>query len=266
MGSPLEMLAARKWSVGRLAALVYKLGKKNARAILSNSVRVRLEPNRFSTPQEQVQIWKNVFLPEGSVLSARNLYLDFPNSSGIIRLPAWPKGKNVAPVLTLVGCSAEAELKLYWELLNKYAQINWSWDAFPITHDRVGWWGDSKNHNGQWRFEWQAIDFSSYSHGRIPGGGGIGVKEVREGAPIGQRRFPSAGILAALLVHPRFRKMLADKKVLNMDIAGYCVLNHDRPFVVSVQNLGCSSSVEIRATLPCAEYDFCIPTFAVEDV
>jgi len=265
MGTPLEMLAAAKWDIGQLAALVYKLGEENARAILSDDVRVRTEPSFFSTPQEQVRIWQSVFLPEGPA-GARSLWLDFPNSSGIIRLPAWPSKETVAPVLTLVGCSAEAELKLYWELLNKNTKVCWDWTAFPIDHEKVAWWKDSKNHDGLWRFEWQAIDFSSHSHGRKPCGKGIGVNEIREAAPIRNRRFPSAGILAALLVHPKFYKMLANREVLNMDIAGYNILGPgcSGSLVVSVQN--CGSNVEIKATRPVAEYDFSIPTFAVEGV
>lgn len=266
MGSPLKMLAASKWTVGRLAALVYKLGKQKARAILANKVRVRLEPSFFSTPQEQVRIWQSVVLPEGTPSGARSTWLNFPNVSGVIRMPAWPAKETVAPVLTLVGCSAEAELKLYWELLNKYTKVRWDWDAFPIDYEKVAWWKDSKNHDGLWRFEWQAIDFWSHKDDKVANARGPSVQVVREASTVGRCHFPSAGILAALLVHPRFCKMIGRGEASNMDIAGYDVLGKSEPFVVSVEKMLGSENVAVNATRAVPEYGFSIPTFATEDV
>jgi len=206
--SPLE--TAKKWTFGRTASLITRLGPVNARHIVKGKLRVRFENRAFSTPKEQVEIWRKV-MPE----SLRDI-VTFPSD-----IPQLPEGFCSALVLTLVGPSAAAELKLYWEILAKVRGIKWAWEEFFIDQEPAPrWWNNYRR--DFWSLEWQRIDF-------VPSQSKVPINDLRtQKGPAYE--LPSAGPLAALIVHPEWREIYRkgydpDWFGVRMAIPGYVVMS-----------------------------------------
>ncbi len=217
--SPLEKV--KKWEVGQLAAVVHKLDEQNARRLAEDKLRVSFENSVFSTPKNQIEIWKKV-LPE----SLRD-QIKFPEY-----IEQWPAGVHSALVLTLTGPNAASELLVYWDILAKTDHVRWNWNDFNIDQEAFPKWHCNMyrdscpcGHRANWNLEWQRIDFAANYNAKVP------VDLFRQQIGLTQA-LPGAAVLAALIVHPEWRETYrkgydSDWSYLYMDIPGYTVFSKE---------------------------------------
>lgn len=210
--SPLKVVA--KWPVGRLAALIHKVGgDKKARAIVRDQLRVRLEAplikGLFCRPEAQIAKWQSwlPLLQEWVGVTARlEDFYDLP--------PTWTGGPLTATVLTLRGPSAAEELRMYWTLIkSQFVNVEKCPD-FDFSPNRFRWLSGSE-HTESWHFQWQLIDLSANS------GEENSADDIWKFARSSAWAFPNAGILAATVLHDEWVRKMNGKKVPYVNLSGY---------------------------------------------
>ena len=210
--SPLE--SVKSWPVGRLAALVHKVGgTRNARCVLSGQMRVRLEDSlvngMFLRPYAQIAKW-NHWLPMLRNWLGVSVRLD--NLSDLS--PTWSGNKLGAVVLVLRAPTAWQEFQLYWPLIAGQQTEAKKADelVFDAKHFDWHWHPLSKNEAGDWHFEWQHIDLGANV--------GLPANVVRT-AVEGNCPLPNAGILAAAAIHDEWFRKMNGQSICYVNLSGY---------------------------------------------